>query len=472
MSHPVLLSGLRAAVLVAVLPACSGSSGKETATDSDPGGSGSGSGTGGGDVLPCDDPQPIVDATGAASGLVRCADGAINRTAAVAADPTFLGEACAGTEAHRSCDTDADCTEHPNGHCGAYVIEGDGDLTCGCQYTCATDADCTEDQVCLPAPLVDSDAWGSRCVSASCTTDDACMSDQCGVAPPNTVGSSWWTIGCRTEDDTCRTHDDCETSDQAPYVACMPGYDDDAFTCESTGVPGRPLSIRGQAHTAAVRRRADWATPVPIPAPTAVRAWWARVAAAEHASVASFGRVALELMALGAPPDLLMATQAAAMDEIRHAKAFFGLASQAAGLGPGAIPMQAIELRTTPAAFLDALLREACVNETLAAAEALAAAQACQDSHVKAVLAEVARDESRHAALAWRTLRWLLEQHPELEARAAWVLADALCRRPLPMAAESAVPELGVLDVDTLCSVQDDAIVTVVEPAARALGLC
>ena len=46
----------------------------------------------------------------------------------------------------------------------------------------------------------------------------------------------------------------------------------------------------------------------------------------EHASVASFARHTLQLMAMGAPPTLLMGSQKAAMDEIRHAKMCYGIA--------------------------------------------------------------------------------------------------------------------------------------------------
>ena len=47
------------------------------------------------------------------------------------------------------------------------------------------------------------------------------------------------------------------------------------------------------------------------------------------------------------------------------------------------------------------------------AAEAAEAAHRCKDPVVKAVLVKIAADEARHAALAWRSLRWLVERHPE-----------------------------------------------------------
>jgi hypothetical protein len=46
-------------------------------------------------------------------------------------------------------------------------------------------------------------------------------------------------------------------------------------------------------------------------------AQWATDGAAEHASIASFARVTLQLMALGAPAGLLADTQRGAADEVR-----------------------------------------------------------------------------------------------------------------------------------------------------------
>ena len=48
---------------------------------------------------------------------------------------------------------------------------------------------------------------------------------------------------------------------------------------------------------------------------------WAQDALAEHASIASFARFTLQLMAVGAPPQLLADTQRAAADEVRELQA-------------------------------------------------------------------------------------------------------------------------------------------------------
>src|SRR5262249_6350017 len=54
---------------------------------------------------------------------------------------------------------------------------------------------------------------------------------------------------------------------------------------------------------------------------------WTASALFEHASVASFSRVSLELMAAGAPADLVELAHLAALDEIRHARLCFALAA-------------------------------------------------------------------------------------------------------------------------------------------------
>jgi hypothetical protein len=140
--------------------------------------------------------------------------------------------------------------------------------------------------------------------------------------------------------------------------------------------------------------------------------------------------VATELLSIGAPPELVRATQQAIADELEHARMCFELASRHAGavLGPGSLPLLAKSTNFgtvsnsragDPVAIALAMLEEGCINESVAAAEAAVAASQCDEHSVhgaeaKAVLTRIAADETRHAALAWRTLRWLLDTHPEV----------------------------------------------------------
>ena len=62
----------------------------------------------------------------------------------------------------------------------------------------------------------------------------------------------------------------------------------------------------------------------------------------EHASVASFARNTLQLLTLGSPSELLVASQQAGIDEINHAKISYDIASANTGLNlaPGPLDVQ------------------------------------------------------------------------------------------------------------------------------------
>jgi hypothetical protein len=131
----------------------------------------------------------------------------------------------------------------------------------------------------------------------------------------------------------------------------------------------------------------------------------------EHASIGAFARFVLQLLAVGAPQDLVLDAQRAMSDETTHARLAFGLASAYAGhdLGPGPLALdgclEAVDLRTV----VSEVFAEGCVGETIAAVEAREALQHVQDPAVHHVLETIAADETRHAELAWHTLAWAIE---------------------------------------------------------------
>ena len=236
---------------------------------------------------------------------------------------------------------------------------------------------------------------------------------------------------------------------------------------------GRPLTVEGLTRRAEVRRGAAWlaeAAPSLAGLSLAERRLLARTwldsARDEHASVAAFHRFALQLMALGAPPELLLATQRAAADEVVHARLAFGLASAFAGSPLSAGPLDvAGAIETELSAVTRAHLRDACINETLACAQAAAARDATTDPAVRAVLDRIVEDETRHAALAWRTLRWLVDQDPSLRD----VVSEELAAARPPATDHPGVPSHGRLDGATLSAVSADALERVVRPCAEAL---
>jgi hypothetical protein len=150
---------------------------------------------------------------------------------------------------------------------------------------------------------------------------------------------------------------------------------------------------------------------------------WARIGLMEHASIAAFARFALHLLAVGAPPDLMRASQEAIGDETEHARLAFALSSAYGerNVGPGDLAIEGSLDGFDVHQLVATLLREGCIGETVAAIEATEALDDAHDPAVRGVLAAIARDELRHAELAWRTLAWLLASR---RVAAAWVRGE------------------------------------------------
>jgi len=144
----------------------------------------------------------------------------------------------------------------------------------------------------------------------------------------------------------------------------------------------------------------------------AIVLYWTRAARMEHASVAAFSRFSLQLLAVGAPPSLIEEAHRAALDEIKHAELCFSLATTYAGysIGPGPLPVdqRALTDWDLPSIAVSTV-EEGCVGETIAAIEAEAAAELTEDEAVRAVQRRIFEDESRHAELAWRFVRWAVQ---------------------------------------------------------------
>ena len=184
-------------------------------------------------------------------------------------------------------------------------------------------------------------------------------------------------------------------------------------------VDGRPFLVDGEARCADVVERSDWldrARHSPRALSREEREElaksWLSDATAEHASVASFARLSLELLSLGAPPELIVDAQRAALDEIEHARLCFGLASRYRGqpCGPGPLSVDRAVRDVTLSELAVAAVREGCVGETMAAVLAGERLERATDPDVRAALAKIADDETRHAELAWRTVIWAIEQ--------------------------------------------------------------
>lgn len=144
----------------------------------------------------------------------------------------------------------------------------------------------------------------------------------------------------------------------------------------------------------------------------AITEGWSLAAQQEHASIASFSKFSLELMAVGAPPSFLVRAHKAALDEIDHARMSFRVASCCAGqpLGPGPLPFSVASISETMTLHGSAIAAalDGCLNETIAALEAGAAAEGAKPEALRVVLEEIARDEQAHAELAWEYVAWAI----------------------------------------------------------------
>lgn len=182
----------------------------------------------------------------------------------------------------------------------------------------------------------------------------------------------------------------------------------------------------------------------------------------EAASVPAFLTLERELVALGAGPKLRAAARRAARDEVRHTKMMRALAEAFGGVCAD-VELAAVGPRTVLAMALENA-REGCVGETYGAAQAAFQAQTASDPRVRSTLAVVARDEARHADLAWAVDAFLASLLTEVERREvsrareeAWAaLATSLAQEPsahlrevtgLPSARDAALLVSGVREL-------------------------
>ncbi|PCC71674.1 hypothetical protein SAMN02745121_01217 [Nannocystis exedens] len=184
-------------------------------------------------------------------------------------------------------------------------------------------------------------------------------------------------------------------------------------------------------------------------------AWLARAAHDEAASVFAFRSLARELAAWGAPAELLARIDAAAADEVRHAEV---VANAARARGAEVTPPThaAVAVRELRAIAVENAV-EGCVRETWAALSAAHQARFAAEPELRAMYAEIAADEARHAELAWAIDAWLMGQ------------LDAAGRDAVATARRAAIAELRA----SLAGLEEPALRTLGLPAAAtAVRLC
>ncbi|WP_147451511.1 ferritin-like domain-containing protein [Corallococcus llansteffanensis] len=157
----------------------------------------------------------------------------------------------------------------------------------------------------------------------------------------------------------------------------------------------------------------------------ALGALFAHAAWLEAASVPAFLRLADELKAHGAPESLVRAARRSAGDEVRHTRAMQALARRHGATMPD-VDLPPFESRSLEEMLLENAV-EGCVRETFGAFVAGWQSRTAQDPEVRGTLRTIARDEVRHAELAWAVEAWAQEQlTPAQRERLLQARQDAL----------------------------------------------
>lgn len=196
-------------------------------------------------------------------------------------------------------------------------------------------------------------------------------------------------------------------------------------------------SERAPVMACAGRRPEGFALAAPTPT---TGAYFAQVAQLEAASIDAFEILRDELAAHGAPRALIDDADRAARDEVRHARAMGKLATRFGAAAPPRPVVARGPVRSLEAMAIENA-REGCVREAYAALEAGWQARYADDLHVQRTLAGIARDEVRHAELAWQVAAWLdLQLDASARARVDQARTEALDELAEEVAARHAVP--------------------------------
>lgn len=309
--------------------------------------------------------------------------------------------------------------------------------------------DSYQDEGCMVVPEGTSECPAAKDVSL----DDLFLPGQCGLDIVGVHGAGSLTTVTHqtgvTEPACCYTVD---VVDPDPNSHCA---------------VGRPYHEGGAARTTPLD-----VTPAPEvafeSAESSARAEaWARAGAGEHTSIAAFAKLALQLMAHGAPNDLLARVHTAALDEVRHADVCWTLARRyGARVQARPFPFhEAIDPRIELVALAASAAREGCVVETLGAHLARVASDAAPDPEVRSVLQRIAHEETEHAALSFRIVAWALRAGgPDVREAVLGALREpcpSLDTRELALRAE--VPEA------LLAEALREGLSTVVRPALERL---
>ncbi len=154
---------------------------------------------------------------------------------------------------------------------------------------------------------------------------------------------------------------------------------------------------------------------------------WTRRSAAEYLAVSTFAVLAIDLVAAGAPADVLSLCMRAGIDEVRHAELCLRMIEIYSGKRlqppPGMSSLPDDPERPKLHQALANTLLVSCVSETYATTVLTATRDLTKDPVAHAVLTSIYSDEVMHARLGWSYLRYALERGGQgaIDAAAAMV---------------------------------------------------
>jgi len=335
------------------------------------------------------------------------------------------------------------------------------------------------------------DSAGGDASRSDAAGDAVAMGDaNADTAPSGDTGADACSPGsvdvCVAPGQSC--NQDCDCCNHL-CLSAQGGPCNGASVCACLLTVRRPFLVGSSLRVAGSAERSDWqlardvlAPPVDLDPATAeaLARDWLRDACEEHASIAAFARFTMHMMSVGAPPEMILASQGASRDEVRHARACFALARRYSGmnLGPSALSLEGAMTPMTLAEIAALTAEEGCVGETLGALLAEEQLRSTLDPTVRETLARanIIADEARHAELAWRFVTWAVARGGKpvrrAVARAIRRAIDATLATPvrtydgIDIAAWRAHGRVTCADAR---AVVERGLREIIEPCARAL---
>ena len=195
----------------------------------------------------------------------------------------------------------------------------------------------------------------------------------------------------------------CTSSDKTVYGCSIAEQTDAGITavdCDEQVTKCTPIFAAGGRPPLGLRARR------PIDAADPAGAFFAAMAHVEAAAVDGFDELAAALAAHGAPSVLVADARGAAADEARHARVAAAFARRFGAAAPPPVEIDAVAAPSLETLAL-ANAREGCVLETWGAVVTAWQAHSAADRPVRRAFGNIARDELRHAELAFAVARWL-----------------------------------------------------------------